>query len=278
GSAYTVLKSFTGGDGANPRQGGLLLSDATLYGTTGAGGISNCGVVFSLVLSPTIHKSPQSRTAEAGSAISFSARAEGFPPITYEWVFNATNLLCSGTNSLLLLTNVQPSQAGAYTVVVTNLFGASTSTPAMLSVIPPVPRKMVPAISLTGDVGSVLHPSYADALGRGADWQALDAVTLTATPQFYPDLTHPLPSARFYRAWQTNVPSVQPVLEASLATELTLTGAIASKVRVDYINQYGPTDAWMTLDTVAMTNTTQPYFDFTMFRQPARLYRLVPVP
>jgi len=148
----------------------------------------------------------------------------------------------------------------------------------MLSVIPPVPRKMVPAISLTGDVGSVLHLSYADTLGPGAYWQALDAVTLTATPQFYPDLTDPLPSARFYRAWQTNVPSVQPVLEASLATELTLTGAIASKVRVDYINQYGPTDAWMTLDTVAMTNTTQPYFDFTMFCQPARLYRVVPVP
>ena len=278
GSAYIVLKSFTGGDGANPQQGGLLLSDATLYGTTGAGGISNCGVVFSLLLSPAMQKSPQSRTAEAGSTISFSARADGFPPITYEWVFNATNLLCSGTNSLLLLTNVQPSRAGAYTVVVTNLFGASTSAPAMLSVIPPVPRKMVPAISLTGDVGSYLHLSYAGTLGPGVYWQALDTVTLTATPQFYPDLTDPLPSARFYRAWQTNVPSVQPMLQMIQAAEITLTGAIASKVRVDYINQYGPTDAWMTLDTVAMTNSTQPYFDFTMFRQPARLYRIVLVP
>jgi hypothetical protein len=137
---------------------------------------------------------------------------------------------------------------------------------------------MVPAISLTGDLGSVLHLSYADTLGPGAYWQALDAVTLTATSQFYPDLTDPLPSARFYRAWQTNVPSVQPVLQMSFATELTLTGAIGSKVRVDCINQYGPTDAWMTLDTVTLTNTAEPYFDFTVFRQPARLYRVVPVP
>jgi hypothetical protein len=49
-------------------------------------------------------------------------------------------------------------------------------------------------------------------------------------------------------------------------------------VRVDCINQFGPTDAWVILDTVSLTKTTQPYFDYTMFRQPARLYRLVPVP
>ena len=127
-------------------------------------------------------------------------------------------------------------------------------------------------------MGSLLHLSYASKLGPGASWQELDAVTLTATPQFYPDLTQPLPSARFYRAWQTNVPSVAPALQMSLATEITLTGAIGSNVRVDYINQFGPTDAWVTLATVTLTNTTEPYFDFTMFHQPARLYRLVPVP
>ena len=105
----------------------------------------------------------------------------------------------------------------------------------------------------------------------------LEAIALTATQQFYPELTQPLPSSRFYRAWQTKVPRVQP-LQMILATELTLTGAVGSDLRVDYINQIGRTDAWMTLDTVTLTNGTQPYFDFTMFRQPARLYRLTPVP
>ena len=63
-----------------------------------------------------------------------------------------------------------------------------------------------------------------------------------------------------------------------MATEIPLTGALGDKVRVDYINQLGPIDAWVTLDTVTLTNTTQLYFDVTMFRQPPRLYRLVPVP
>lgn len=88
------------------------------------------------------------------------------------------------------------------------------------------------------------------------------------------DLSDPLPARRFYRAWQTNAPGARPVLDMRLATEIPLSGVIGGSVRVDYINQFGPTDAWVTLATVVLTNTTQLYFDTTMFRQPARLYRL----
>ena len=64
----------------------------------------------------------------------------------------------------------------------------------------------------------------------------------------------------------------------SLATEIPLAEAIGRSVRVDYINAIGPTDAWVTLGTVLLTNTTQLYFDVTVFRQPTRLYRLVASP
>ena len=59
---------------------------------------------------------------------------------------------------------------------------------------------------------------------------------------------------------------------------VTLTGAVGKAVRVDYINQFGPTDAWVTLDTVILTNTTQLYFDVSAIGQPPRLWRIVPVP
>ena len=49
-------------------------------------------------------------------------------------------------------------------------------------------------------------------------------------------------------------------------------------MQIDYINQFGPTNAWVTLDMVTLTNSPQLYFDVTMFRQPARLYRLVGSP
>ena len=74
------------------------------------------------------------------------------------------------------------------------------------------------------------------------------------------------------------MPNQPPTLELRLATEIQLTGPIASRVRIDYINAVGPTDAWVTLDTVTLTNTTQSVFDTTMFGQPRRLYRLLQVP
>jgi hypothetical protein len=59
---------------------------------------------------------------------------------------------------------------------------------------------------------------------------------------------------------------------------LTLNGSPGNLVRVDYINAVGPTDAWVTLSTVQLTNTSQLYFDTSALGQPPRLYRLVPTP
>ena len=59
---------------------------------------------------------------------------------------------------------------------------------------------------------------------------------------------------------------------------ITLTGNIGHSVRVDYINQFGPTDAWVTLATVTLTNASQLYFDLSAVKQPQRLYRLVQIP
>ena len=69
-----------------------------------------------------------------------------------------------------------------------------------------------------------------------------------------------------------------PTLDAKMVAALTLTGLVGGTVRVDYINQFGPTDAWVTLATVPLTNTSQLYFDTSAWRQPQRLYRLVQVP
>ena len=275
GSGYAVLKNLTGSDGGYP-YGGLVLADSTLYGTTRFGRSSNCGVVFSgLCLSIT--RPPLTQTAEAGTTFVFTVQAASFAPgLTYQWFFNETNALGGATNAFLELPNVQPDQAGAYTIVVTNLAeGAVTSAPALLSVIPPVEKRVIRALHLTGATGSLLHVEYADSLGV-PQWFSVANVTLSGGPQYCFDASQPLPAQRFYRAWQTNGP--QPALAATVATEIPLAGPVGSSVRVDYINQFGPTEAWVTLDTVTMTNTMQLYYDVTAFGRPARLYRLVALP
>jgi hypothetical protein len=69
---------------------------------------------------------------------------------------------------------------------------------------------------------------------------------------------------------------VNPSLELHLVPAITLRGDIGHSLRLDYINQFGPTDAWVTLATVTLTNTSQLYFDTSAPGQPERLYRLVP--
>ena len=68
------------------------------------------------------------------------------------------------------------------------------------------------------------------------------------------------------------------LLDLHMVPAITLTGNIGDSLRLDYINQFGPIDAWVTLDTVTLTNTPQLYFDTSSIGQPPRLWRIVPVP
>ncbi len=277
GSDYAVLKQFNGAEeGAFPY--GLVASGTCLYGVAQRGGSSDCGVVFALSLPiPRVITPPCSQTAEAGADVFFTAGAARDPAQTYQWFFNATNVVSgTSTNAHLQLTDVQFSQAGAYTVVLSNAFGVITSAPAMLSVIPVVPRRMVPGLLLTAEPASLLNIDYTPQLDP-PDWQAFPTVYLTNSPQFYFDLSSPLPAERFYRVWQTGAPSVVPSVSLpGMVPAISLTGSVGSSIRIDCINPFGPTDAWVPLVTVPLTSSPQLYFDTSAIGQPPRLYRLIP--
>ena len=243
-------------------------------------GVHASGTTTLTVLAkPTITSPPQSQTAEIGSTVGFDVLASGSMPLSYEWFFKSTIAATgSTTNCALLLTNVQPSQAGAYTVVVTNIAGAVTSPPAILNVIAAVERRPVPGVKVMGQTASMLNLDYVNALSLAPNWNPLGSVSLTSTSQYYFDLTLPLPPQRYYQAWQTGAPVVIPSLDLHLVPAITLTGSIGGLVRVDAINQFGPIVAWFTLDTVKLTNTSQLYFDVSAPGQPQRLYRLTQVP
>jgi hypothetical protein len=84
-------------------------------------------------LAPAITSQPQSRSVIAGTNVSFSVTAAGSAPFTYRWRLNGTNLP-GAVSSSLSLNNVQPSQAGGYSVVVSNAAGTATSSTANLTV------------------------------------------------------------------------------------------------------------------------------------------------
>jgi hypothetical protein len=205
-------------------------------------------------------------------------KASGASPLFCLWSLNDTNLISCSTNCELELPNVQFSQSGAYTAVITNVAGAITSPPALLNVIAAVERRPVPGVKVTGETGSLLNVDYADSLSPAPNWTTLGAISLTNTSQYYVDLTLPLPPQRFYRTWQTGTPGVVPSLDLHVVPAITLKGNLGGSVRLDYINRFGPIDTWVTLDTVTLTNKSQLYFDVSAPGQPQRLYRLVPLP
>jgi len=88
---------------------------------------------------PTITAQPGNLTVGAGSNASFTVTVTGSPPLNYQWLVNGTNVI-NGTNATLTLTDVQPSNAGSYSVTITNAFGSTNSAAASLTVLtfPPV--------------------------------------------------------------------------------------------------------------------------------------------
>jgi hypothetical protein len=90
---------------------------------------------------PTILTQSVGRLVYPGSNVTLSVRAFGAPPITYQWRRSGANLVdagnISGTASpLLAISNFAASDAGAYSVIVSNAFGTATSSNATLTLNP----------------------------------------------------------------------------------------------------------------------------------------------
>ncbi|HTQ41102.1 MAG TPA: chitobiase/beta-hexosaminidase C-terminal domain-containing protein, partial [Pirellulales bacterium] len=82
-----------------------------------------------------ITSQPQSQSIEEGVSASFVVKATDSAPLSFQWQFYGTNLP-GATNSSLLFTNSQLTNAGIYAVVVSNRFGMATSSNAVLQVLP----------------------------------------------------------------------------------------------------------------------------------------------
>jgi hypothetical protein len=99
---------------------------------------------------PSITSQPVSQAVHPGTNISFTVSAQGSTPLTYQWRFSGANLsdggqLSGASSSALFLNYVLPADAGAYSVVVTNVAGAITSAVATLVVSPSVDCLDAPA-------------------------------------------------------------------------------------------------------------------------------------
>jgi hypothetical protein len=126
----------------------LILSDvesneAGVYDVVISNGVvtttSSNAVLTVIYPPPVIAQGPTNLTVLLGSNAVFSVNATSYYPITLQWQFNGANLTDGGqisgsSNSILAISNAQAVNAGPYQVIVSDSYGAITSSIVSLAV------------------------------------------------------------------------------------------------------------------------------------------------
>ena len=120
---------------------------ATWTQQTGSSVNTGSGQITVLVNpTPTMVTQPQSVSVYPGQqAVTFTASAAGTQPLSYQWYTNGTFALSDNANRIGSTSNVltipvpAPADGAGYTLVVTNIYGAVTSSVATLTVLTPGP-------------------------------------------------------------------------------------------------------------------------------------------
>lgn len=102
-------------------------------GTTGWASTYYGLTMSAATAAPTLTNQPSSTSVTAGNAVSFTVTVSGTAPFTYQWKKEGT-AITGATSAIYTINAVATSDAGSYTVVVTNSVGAATSTAATLTV------------------------------------------------------------------------------------------------------------------------------------------------
>jgi hypothetical protein len=144
-----------------PSNGGIY---AVTVNSAYGGTVSSNALLTVLVVPPFISTQPSNQTVFAGDTAKFTVFAGGTAPLSYQWSFNATNLV-GATNTTLILTNAQLNQTGNYVVLVSNPYGSTNSSAATLTVNPALPSsaELLPyplSANHRGTVTCLENPSY----------------------------------------------------------------------------------------------------------------------
>ena len=135
---------------------------------------SSVAVLTPIILPPFFLVQPSSQSVLTGSNVTFSTVVDGTAPYAYQWYRNgsplADNANITGSTTLSLsISNLTTANAGNYTLLVTNVAGATNSLVAVLTVLVPpsialnpISRSVPPGLPtvFNGAATGILAPAY----------------------------------------------------------------------------------------------------------------------
>ena len=159
--------AISGANSATLSLAALIVEDAGSYTvriSNGAGEVTSDPALLVVVvpLGPEITVQPLSQTLNPGEKLALSVQAAGTAPLAFQWLKNGSEIT-SATSATLSITSVNESDAGSYTVRISNTAGSVTSEPAVISVNS-VPSITTQPLSQTVSPGQALTLSV-EAIG-----------------------------------------------------------------------------------------------------------------
>lgn len=155
-----------------------------------------------------ITSQPQSQAVlpEGNVGFTVSATTEALP-LSYQWQ-EGNSIINGATNDTLLLTNLSLTNAGAFTVLVSDAAGNSvTSTPATLTIATAaLSIATYPGITISGVAGLNCGIQYNTNLTNTSGWQGLTNLTLSSPTQIWYDSQPITQTQRFYRVVPGPIP------------------------------------------------------------------------
>jgi hypothetical protein len=197
--------NIVGATGSSYTRNNVQTNDTGNYSvviTNSVNTIVSSNATLTVIVPPSITTQPQNVTVNPGGDATFILAAAGTAPLSYFWRFNGIAIPGATTTSYTR-TNVQPTDAGAYSAIVSNAAGTATSDNAILTLTQPT-LPHIDAITLSPD--STIHLQMSGGPGNFdlevattlSDWTQLTSITATNTVFEYTDSEINQPG-RFYR-------------------------------------------------------------------------------
>ena len=263
----------------------VTVSDAGGYDvlvSNEAGTVASIVATLTLLNVPQVINAPSSVSVTVGGTASFTVGASGTAPLSYQWRKSGLPL-AGATSATLTLNLVQPVQAGLYDVVVTNAFGAVTSSPpAVLSVGAP------PSITFASG-GPTLSPGGSVTLavpfaaGTSYQWQSNGTNVTGAVGAALTITNATLNNVGRYTVQVTDGTGTtlsQPV-EVSLFGDLRmyagtiLAGTQGNRYRIEYADVLGGVTNWVAVTNLVHPGGTLLFVDPNSPGRAQRFYRAV---
>jgi len=136
---YKDATAITGATASTYSIAAVSTTDAAAYSvkvSNSAGSVTSSAATLSVaapVLAPSISSQPGNLTVNAGQAATFSVSASGTAPFTYQW-YKGTVALTGANSASYQIASASSSDAGTYSVKITNSAGSITSASATLTV------------------------------------------------------------------------------------------------------------------------------------------------